>query len=157
MSSCVFLLDTDSWAFPLIPHFMLTSSVVTGWPNIGTLRTSTPSSAPDLGNQFLGALQHLAQSLVAIQQLPAPPRVEKVKVWEPDTFDGSDPWKLCSFLLACNLHFWDQPYAFPNDEKKILFVLSYLNGSAISWFEPGLMTHPTLCTGCGVLRPSSMS
>ena len=33
----------------------------------------------DLGNQFLGALQHLAPNLVALQQLPAPPRVEKVK------------------------------------------------------------------------------
>jgi len=76
---------------------------------------------------------------VALQQPPAPPRVEKVKVREPDTFDGSDPRKLRSFLLACNSHFRDRPYAFPNDEKKILFVLSYLNGSAISWFEPGLM------------------
>jgi len=47
--------------------------------------------------------------------------------------------KLHSFLLACNLHFRDQPYTFPNDEKKILFILSYLNRSAISWFEPGLM------------------
>jgi len=62
----------------------------------------TPCRSPDLGNQFLEALQYLAQNLVALQQPPAPPRVEKVnqtplmvQIW----------WKLCSFLLACNLHF----------------------------------------------------
>jgi hypothetical protein len=54
-------------------------------------------------------------------------------------FNGSDLQKLRSFLVACNLHFQDRPYAFPDDEKKILFVLSYLDGPAMSWFEPGLM------------------
>jgi hypothetical protein len=50
-----------------------------------------------------------------------------------------DLWKLHSFLVACNLHFQDCPYTFPDDEKKILFILSYLDGPAMSWFEPGLM------------------
>ena len=31
----------------MIPHFTLTSSVVTGRPSIGTSRTSTPSSTTD--------------------------------------------------------------------------------------------------------------
>jgi hypothetical protein len=35
----------------------------------------------------------------------APLRMEKIKVREPDTFDGSDPWKLRDFLVSCNLHF----------------------------------------------------
>jgi hypothetical protein len=42
-------------------------------------------------------------------------------------------------LVICNLHFRDCPYTFPDDEKKILFILSYLDGPAMSWFEPGLM------------------
>jgi hypothetical protein len=42
-------------------------------------------------------------------------------------------------LVTCNLHFQDCPYTFPDDKKKILFVLSYLDGPAMSWFEPGLM------------------
>jgi hypothetical protein len=67
------------------------------------------------------------------------PQPEKVRVHDPDTFNGSDLWKLCSFLVACNLHFRDRPYAFPDDEKKILFILSYFDGPAMSWFEPGLM------------------
>jgi hypothetical protein len=37
------------------------------------------------------------------------------------------------------LSFRDRPGAFRTDERKILFILSYLKGAAISWFEPGLM------------------
>jgi len=40
----------------------------------------TPHRSLDIGNQFLGALQHLAQNLVALQQPLALPRVEKVIV-----------------------------------------------------------------------------
>jgi hypothetical protein len=65
--------------------------------------------------------------------------MEKIKVREPDTFDGSDPRKLRDFLVSCNLHFQDRPNVFADDERKILFVLSFLKGAAISWFEPALM------------------
>jgi hypothetical protein len=99
----------------------------------------TPPGSPDMLNQFLGGLRQLAHSITANQRPPPAPRPEKVKVRDPDTFNGSDPRKLRSFLVACNLHFRDRPYAFPDDEKKILFVLSYLDGPAMSWFEPGLM------------------
>jgi hypothetical protein len=78
----------------------------------------TPPGSPDMLNQFLGGLQQLAHSITANQRPPPAPQPEKVKVCNPDTFNGLDPQKLCSFLVACNLHFQDHPYAFPNDEKK---------------------------------------
>ena len=99
----------------------------------------TPPDPPDLLHQFLGGLHQLSHSITTNQQPPATPRTEKAKVRDPDTFDGSDPRKLRSFLVACNLHFRDRPHAFLDDERKILFVLSYLDGPAMSWFEPGLM------------------
>jgi Ty3 transposon capsid-like protein len=71
--------------------------------------------------------------------LQQPSSNEKVKVRNPEPFNGSEPCKLRNFLVSCNLHFCDRPKTFATDEKKILFVLSYLKGSAISWFEPGLM------------------
>ena len=98
-----------------------------------------PPGPPDMLNQFLGGLHELAHSITANQRPPSAPRPEKAKVRDPDTFNGSDPRKLRSFLVACNLHFRDRPYAFLDDEKKILFVISYLDGPAMSWFEPGLM------------------
>ena len=63
---------------------------------------------------------------------------EKIKVREPDTFDGTNPRKLRDFLVSCNLHFRDRSDVFTSDEKRILFIVSYLKGLALSWFESGL-------------------
>jgi hypothetical protein len=67
--------------------------------------------------------------------------MEKIKVREPDTFDGSDPRKPRDLLVSCSLHFQDCPNVFADNEQKILFVLSFLKGATISWFEPALMDN----------------
>ena len=61
-----------------------------------------------------------------------------MKVREPDTFDGSDARKLQSFIVQCTLNFHDRPDAFSSDSAKVNFALSYLKGTALDWFEPGL-------------------
>ena len=91
--------------------------------------------ADNAGLAFVEAISRLSTSIKGLQR----PSQGKVKVRDPDTFDGSDPKKLREFLFSCNLHFRDRPSSFSSDEKKILFILSYLKGAAISWFEPGLM------------------
>ncbi|KAF8237666.1 hypothetical protein L208DRAFT_1246105, partial [Tricholoma matsutake] len=89
----------------------------------------------------------------------------KIKVCNPNTFDGTNPKKLRDFLVSCNLHFHNCPHVFSSDEKMIILILSYLKGSALSWFEPGLndptdsahwilvlMTQQILHTGCGTTK-----
>jgi hypothetical protein len=39
----------------------------------------------------------------------------KVKVHEPDTFDGSDPRKLRTFFVQCELNFQRKPKTFRSD------------------------------------------
>ena len=66
------------------------------------------------------------------------------KVCKPDTFDGSNPCKLCTFLVQCELNFQDRPKAFQTDHTKVIFVQSYLKGIALEWFEPDLLnSNPT--------------
>ena len=89
------------------------------------------------GDRFIEALMTLSGSIRDLRRDPAP-KPEKIKVRDPDTFDGSNPRKLRDFLVSCNLHFRDRPQVFASDEKRILFILSYLKGTALSWFEPGL-------------------
>ena len=84
-------------------------------------------------------MSDLAAGIRTMRQPRTESRPEKVEVWEPDTFDSADPRKLWDFLVSCNLHFCNRPHVFSSNEKKILFVLSYLKGAAIDWFEPGLM------------------
>ena len=37
------------------------------------------------------------------------PPIQKAKAKEPDTFDGSEPWKLNNFILLCDLFFHSNP------------------------------------------------
>ena len=67
----------------------------------------------------------------------------KVKLREPDMFNGSNPKKLCTFLLHCKLNFRDHPDLFPDGTTKVNYVLSYLKDSALECFEPGSL-DPTM-------------
>lgn len=66
-----------------------------------------------------------------------PPR--SVKVRKPDPFDGSDPQKLNTFLLQCQLAFRTDTRSFSRGQDKVSFALSYLKGTALDWFEPAIM------------------
>ena len=61
------------------------------------------------------------------------------KVQDLDTFDGTDPKKLQTFLVQCELIYSDCPKAFHLDRSKITFAQSYLKGMALEWFEPDLL------------------
>ena len=63
----------------------------------------------------------------------------RMKVREPDTFDGSDPHKLHAFLVQCELNFQDCPKAFCTDHAKVVFAQSYLKGIALEWFKLDLL------------------
>src|SRR5882724_4006918 len=43
----------------------------------------------------------------------------KLKLWEPDPFDGSDSWKLRTFILQCKLNFVDCPNQFQDNTTKV--------------------------------------
>jgi len=64
----------------------------------------------------------------------------KVKVREPDTFDGSKPRKLCAFFVQCKLNFQSKPKTFRSDWAKVNFAQSHLKGMALKWFEPNLLS-----------------
>src|SRR3979490_1974914 len=66
------------------------------------------------------------------------------RIAEPDTFDGSDPKKLKSFLFLCNMNFRMCPNAFANDRQQVNYMISYLKGTALECFEPYLTGDP--CT-----------
>ena len=63
----------------------------------------------------------------------------KPKLQEPDPFDGSDSWKLHTFILQCKLNFWDCKYMFEDNTNKVNYVLSYLKGTALDCFESAIL------------------
>ena len=62
------------------------------------------------------------------------------KVWEPDIFNGSDTRKLQAFLVQCQLNFNSKLQVFQTDASKVNYMISYLKGTTLDWFKPGLMS-----------------
>jgi len=84
-------------------------------------------------NNLSIAIDRLARSSHSSESLSC------TKVRKPDTFDGTDPKKLRTFLVQCELNFQDRPKAFCTDRTKVTFMQSYLKGMALEWFEPDLL------------------
>jgi len=97
-----------------------------------------PSDEPgETGGDLAAAIALLAKTLAA-PRAEAAPTAHPTKLREPDTFDGSDANKLCTFIFQCSLHFKDRANIFSNDLAKVTYALSFLTGSALGWFEPAL-------------------
>jgi hypothetical protein len=69
----------------------------------------------------------------AMRAAPAAESAAKYRV--PDSFDGTDPYKLRNFLTQCEIYFRANPTKFHSDEKKVMFAFSYLTKNALEWFE----------------------
>ena len=54
----------------------------------------------------------------------------------PDSFDGTKPAKLRSFLAQCRLVFLNHDKRFQQNRNKVLHAGSYLTGVVADWFEP---------------------
>ncbi|KAF7363217.1 Reverse transcriptase domain-containing protein [Mycena venus] len=111
-------------------------------PIPGPGRRPPPARALDPPNAlealFTSTLVGLNDALNCYANQSFAPRSNCSLLRNPDTFNGSDPSKLCSFMTQCYLHFAKHEQDFPTDDDKILFTLSYLRGTAQKWFEPNL-------------------
>ena len=65
--------------------------------------------------------------------------LSKVKLHDPDAFDGYNPCKLCTFLLQCKLNFHDRQDHFQDNSVKVSYILSFLKGTALECFKPRLL------------------
>ena len=107
--------------------------------------SSTPSAVPAMGNPQPINTTMMANTINDLVKSNLPSRVQ---IGEPDPFNGSDPKKLCTFHLQCKLNFQDGKDLFQDETTKVNHVLSYLKGSALDCFKPGLLDpiEPTWCS-----------
>ncbi|MBW0569609.1 hypothetical protein O181_109324 [Austropuccinia psidii MF-1] len=56
----------------------------------------------------------------------------------PECSDGTQPFKVGSFIQSCTLIFHNYPANFAQDRKKVLYATSFLIGRAAKWIEPYL-------------------
>ncbi|KIO13940.1 hypothetical protein M404DRAFT_18191 [Pisolithus tinctorius Marx 270] len=81
----------------------------------------------------------VAIKLLACNTHTSPESSSRTKLHEPNTFDGTNPKKLCAFFIQCELNFQDWPWAFQTNCTKVIFTQSYLKGMALEWFELDLL------------------
>ena len=69
----------------------------------------------------------------------------RIRLKDPDTFDGSNPEKLNAFMTTVHINFQASPDDFTDDfiteAAKISYIMSFLHGSAIDWFTPDILNH----------------
>ena len=113
-------------------------------PTRQTLSPNNPEGDNRNLEQMHGIIEEL-QSQVAILTAERASTAQKalpkkdahdLKVQAPESFDGHDASKLRSFLAQVQIVFKTSPSDFPDDEKKIFYVISYLRGAAFEWVEP---------------------
>jgi hypothetical protein len=80
------------------------------------------------------ALEHLANKIAGMPSASSKSK-SQVKPRVPDTFDGSDPGKLETFIFQCNMYLAIRASDFADDEARVTFALSYLKGSPQDWFQ----------------------
>ena len=65
----------------------------------------------------------------------------RIRLKDPDTFDGSNPEKLDAFMTTVHINFQASPDDFVTEAAKISHIMSFLRGSAIDWFTPDILNH----------------
>ena len=100
-----------------------------------TLRNCPSKSIMDNRQETLNLVE--AISLMTEELKCHDDKSDKAKAKDLDTFDGSNPHKLNSFLFLCNLYFSNN-LSYANDNAKVTFTLTYLHGMALDFFEPAL-------------------
>ncbi|MBW0543924.1 hypothetical protein O181_083639 [Austropuccinia psidii MF-1] len=55
---------------------------------------------------------------------------------EPDSFGGTEAYKLRGFIQSCQLIFHNDPANIFSERKKVLYSTSFLTGRAGKWIEP---------------------
>jgi len=90
--------------------------------------------------QLVATIQALEGRIEQLQAGQTEPRARKVKIRNPDTFDGNRQ-KLQGFVSQLERYIRIYDDQFEDEEDKVLFASTYLRGTAERWFEPYLNEH----------------
>ncbi|MBW0480343.1 hypothetical protein O181_020058 [Austropuccinia psidii MF-1] len=139
------------------------SGVVGGFP--GTSRTNFKGPGEDVGEfqgtggptlaqsdqsvshqsepSLLAIMHQMTQIMANLQAASSsesskPPALKTPSVKAPECFDGTQPFKVRSFIQPCQFIFHNDIANFSQDRKKVLYATSFLIVRATKWIEPYL-------------------
>ncbi|MBW0581339.1 hypothetical protein O181_121054 [Austropuccinia psidii MF-1] len=107
----------------------------TGWPTLAQSNQSEPSLLAIMHQMTQSMANHQAASF---SKESRPPSFKTPSMKAPECFDGTQPFKVRSFIQCCQLIFHNYPANFSQSRKKALYSTSILIGRAAKWIEPYL-------------------
>ncbi|MBW0506795.1 hypothetical protein O181_046510, partial [Austropuccinia psidii MF-1] len=92
---------------------------------------------------LLAIMQQMTQNMANLQAASSsessrPPAFKNPSMKAPECFDGSQPFKVRTFIQSFQLIFNNDPENFSQKRKKVLYDTSFLIGRAAKWIEPYL-------------------
>ncbi|KAG8942775.1 hypothetical protein FRC04_003506 [Tulasnella sp. 424] len=116
----------------LIPYVPTTSSLLRAYQ---VLPADTIAEYDRVDPNLIAAIVAALQaSGVGTQVQPTTTKTTRMKIKEPDTYDGKNRGGDAErFILSCENYFRARASDFPDDEAQIQFALSYLTGTAQAW------------------------
>ncbi|MBW0577671.1 hypothetical protein O181_117386 [Austropuccinia psidii MF-1] len=92
---------------------------------------------------ILAIMQQMTQIMANLQAASSsessrPPDFKTPSMKSPECFDGTQPFKVRSFIQFCQLIFHNDPANFSQDRQKFLYATSFIIGRAAKWIEPYL-------------------
>ncbi|MBW0576844.1 hypothetical protein O181_116559 [Austropuccinia psidii MF-1] len=112
----------------------------TGGP---TLAQSNQPVSHQSEPSLLAIMQQMTQIMANLQaasssEASRPPAFKTLSMKAPECFDGTQPFKVRSFIKSWQLIFHNDQANFAQDRKKVLYATSFLIGTAEKWIEPYL-------------------
>ncbi|MBW0565627.1 hypothetical protein O181_105342 [Austropuccinia psidii MF-1] len=116
------------------------ASQATGGP---TLAQSNQPVSHQSEPSLLAIMQQMTQIMANLQAASSsdssrPPAFKTSSMKAPECFDGTQPFKVRSFIQSCKLIFHNDLANFSQERKKVLYATSFLIGRAPKWIEPYL-------------------
>ncbi|MBW0565260.1 hypothetical protein O181_104975 [Austropuccinia psidii MF-1] len=89
---------------------------------------------------LLAIIQKMNQIMANIEKASSsgasrPPAFKTPSMKAPECFDGTEPFKVRSFVQSCKFIFHNHPANFSQDIKEVLYATSLLNRRAAKWIE----------------------
>ncbi|MBW0498313.1 hypothetical protein O181_038028 [Austropuccinia psidii MF-1] len=90
---------------------------------------------------LLAIMQQMTQIMANLQaaaysEVSRPPAFKTPSMKAPECFDGTQPFKVRSFIQSCQFIFHHDPANFSLYRKKVLYATSFLVSRADKWIEP---------------------
>ncbi|MBW0592985.1 hypothetical protein O181_132700 [Austropuccinia psidii MF-1] len=110
----------------------------------GPTLAQSDQPVPHQTEPSLLAIMHQMTQIMANLQAAAssevlrPPAFKTPSMKALEFFDGTQPFKVRSFIQSCKLIFHNDLANFSQDRKGVLYAISFLVGRAAKWIEPYL-------------------